>query len=148
MMTSSNGNIFRVTGLLCGEFTGHRWIPPTKASDAELSCFFDLRLDKRLNKQLRRRWFETPSHSLWRHCTAYIQFHTPAAWYSGTPLERPGMSKKSCEIWCISMHHSLQIMFILPLMTGHLFWKATVLGGLNRGVPLYFNDSLANSVQQ
>ena len=24
MMTSSNGNIFRVTGPLCGEFTGHR----------------------------------------------------------------------------------------------------------------------------
>ena len=28
MMTSSNGNIFRVTGHLCGEFTGLRWIPP------------------------------------------------------------------------------------------------------------------------
>ena len=28
-MTSSNGNIFRVTGHLCGEFTGHRWIPHT-----------------------------------------------------------------------------------------------------------------------
>ena len=38
-MTSSNGNIFRVTGPLCGEFTGHRWIPHTKASDAELWCF-------------------------------------------------------------------------------------------------------------
>ena len=38
-MTSSNGNIFRVTGPLCGEFTGHRWIPLTKASDAELWCF-------------------------------------------------------------------------------------------------------------
>ena len=25
MMTSSNGNIFRVRGLLCGEFTGPRW---------------------------------------------------------------------------------------------------------------------------
>ena len=36
MMTSFNGNIFRVTGPLCGEFTGHRWIPLTKASDAEL----------------------------------------------------------------------------------------------------------------
>ena len=24
---------------LCGEFTGHRWIPRTKASDAELWCF-------------------------------------------------------------------------------------------------------------
>ena len=39
MMTSSNGNNFRVTGPLCGEFTGHRWIPLTKASDAELWCF-------------------------------------------------------------------------------------------------------------
>ena len=39
MMTSSNGNIFRVTGPLCGEFTGPRWIPRTKASDAELWCF-------------------------------------------------------------------------------------------------------------
>ena len=40
MMTSSNRNIFRVIGHLCGEFTGHRWIPHTKASDAELWCFF------------------------------------------------------------------------------------------------------------
>ena len=39
MVTSSNGNIFRVTGPLCGEFTGNRWIPHTKASDAELWCF-------------------------------------------------------------------------------------------------------------
>ena len=39
IMTSSNGNIFRVTGPFCGEFTGHRWIPLTKASDAELWCF-------------------------------------------------------------------------------------------------------------
>ena len=38
MMTSSNVNIFRVTGHLCGEFTGPRWIPYTKASDAELWC--------------------------------------------------------------------------------------------------------------
>ena len=28
-----------VTGLLCGEFTGHRWIPPAMACDAELWCF-------------------------------------------------------------------------------------------------------------
>ena len=39
MMTSSNGNIFRVTSPLCGEFTGHRWIPCTKASNAELWFF-------------------------------------------------------------------------------------------------------------
>ena len=40
MMTTSNGNIFRVTGPLCGEFTGHQWIPHTEASDAELWCFY------------------------------------------------------------------------------------------------------------
>ena len=39
MLTPSNGNNFRVTGLLCGEFTGHRWIPRTKAGDAELWSF-------------------------------------------------------------------------------------------------------------
>ena len=32
-------NGFRVTGHLCGEFTGHRWIPRTKASDVELWYF-------------------------------------------------------------------------------------------------------------
>ena len=36
MMTSSNGNIFRVTGHSCEEFTGDRWILQTMASNAEL----------------------------------------------------------------------------------------------------------------
>ena len=36
MMTSLNENIFRVTGPLCGRFTGHRWIPLTKSIDADL----------------------------------------------------------------------------------------------------------------
>ena len=39
MMTSSNGNIFRITGHLCGEFNSPWWIHRTKASDAELWCF-------------------------------------------------------------------------------------------------------------
>ena len=39
MMTSANGNIFRVTGPLWKETTGHRWITIKKASDAELWCF-------------------------------------------------------------------------------------------------------------
>ena len=36
MMKLWDGNIFRITGPLWGEFTGHRWIPLTKAIDAEL----------------------------------------------------------------------------------------------------------------
>ena len=39
IMTSSNGNFFRVTDHLCREFTGPQWITHTKASDAELWCF-------------------------------------------------------------------------------------------------------------
>ena len=61
-MMSSNGNIFRVTGHLCGEFPSQR---PFMRS---LDVFFDLRLNKRLSKQSRRRWLETLSGSLWRHC--------------------------------------------------------------------------------
>ena len=72
MMTSSNGNIFRVTGHLCGEISGHRWIPHTKASDGSLVVFFDLRLNKRLNKQSWGWCFETLSRPLWRHSNVII----------------------------------------------------------------------------
>ena len=41
MKTSSNKNIFRDTGPLCGEFTGPR----------SFDVFFDLRPNKRLSKQ-------------------------------------------------------------------------------------------------
>ena len=71
MMTSSSENIFRVTGPLWGEFTGHRWIPLTKASNAELWCFLDLRLNKGMGKQPKYRWIETPSRLLWCHCNVY-----------------------------------------------------------------------------
>ena len=75
MMTSSNGNMFRVTGfcagnspvtagnsLVTGEFPSHR--PVTRSFDV----FFDLRLKKLLSEQSICRWFETPSRSLLRHC--------------------------------------------------------------------------------
>ena len=67
MMTSSNGNIFRVAGPLCGEFTGPRWIPAQRPVTRSFDVFFDVRLNKRLSKQSWGWWFETPSHPLWRH---------------------------------------------------------------------------------
>ena len=69
MMTSSNGNIFRVTGPLYGEFTGHWWIPRTKGQWRGALMFSLIwGLNKRVSKQSRRCWFETPSCSLWCHC--------------------------------------------------------------------------------
>ena len=38
--------------------------PVTRSFDV----FFNLRLNQQLSKHVRRRWFETPSRSLWRHC--------------------------------------------------------------------------------
>ena len=65
MMTSSCGNILRITGPLWGESTGR---PSQRPVTLNFDVFFDPRLNKRLSKQSRRQWFETPSLSLWRHC--------------------------------------------------------------------------------
>ena len=43
MMTSSNGNIFRVTGTLCGEFTGRGEFPAQRPVTRSFDVFFDLR---------------------------------------------------------------------------------------------------------
>ena len=51
-----------------GEFASQR--PVTRNFDV----FFDLRLNKRVSKQSRRRWFETPSPSLWRYCKVGEQY--------------------------------------------------------------------------
>ena len=51
MMTSSNGNIFRVAGHLCGEFTCPGEFPAQRPVTRSFDVFFDLRLIKWLNKQ-------------------------------------------------------------------------------------------------
>ena len=65
MMTSSNGNIFRVTGPLCGEFTGPGEFPAQRPVTRSFDVFFDLRPNKRLSKQPWGWWFETSSSSSW-----------------------------------------------------------------------------------
>ena len=70
-MTSSNGNIFRVTGPLCGEFTGPGEFPAQRPVTRSFDVFFDLRLNKQLSKQPWGWWFETPLWSLWRQCNVY-----------------------------------------------------------------------------
>ena len=65
MMTSSNGNIFRVIGPLWGESTGHGGFPSQRSVTRSFDVFFDL--NKRLSKQSWRRWFEGASVLLWRN---------------------------------------------------------------------------------
>ena len=88
MMTSSNGNIFRVTGHLCGDSPAQR--PLTRSFDV----LFDLRLNKRLSKQSGCWWFKTPSHPLWRHCNGILVsydfiFLKVASWALGNRMIAP-----------------------------------------------------------
>ena len=94
MITSSNGNIFRVTGPLCGEFTGDRWIPLTKASDAELRCFL-WTAPKRLNKRSWSWWFETPSCSFGRHSNE----HLLSGWYKTKQTHNIYINSSLFSIW-------------------------------------------------
>ena len=72
MMTSSDGNIFRVTGTLWGSPAVTGGLPSQRPVMRCFDVLFDLHLNKRLSKQSKRRWFETPSRSLWRHCNVEI----------------------------------------------------------------------------
>ena len=81
MMTSSNGNIFRLTGRLCGEFTGPGEFSAQRPVTRSFDVFFDLRLNKRLSKQPWGWWFETPSWSLWRQCNNTCNISNRSAYY-------------------------------------------------------------------
>ena len=59
-----------------GEFLSQR--PVTRNFDV----FFDLRSNKRLSKQSRSWWFETPSRPLWRHCNESSLLQVMAQWSS------------------------------------------------------------------
>ena len=72
MMTSSNGNIFRVTGPLCGNSPITGEFPAQRPVARSFDDFCYLRLNKQLSKQSRGWWFETLSRSLWRHCNVSI----------------------------------------------------------------------------
>ena len=67
MMTSSNGNIFRVTGHLWGESPVTGGFPLQRPVTPSFDVPFYLRLNKWLSKQPKRLLFETPSRSLLRH---------------------------------------------------------------------------------
>ena len=50
------------------KFTSHRWIPRTKANDANLWCFLWSAFERQLSKKWRGSLLETLPRSLWRHC--------------------------------------------------------------------------------
>ena len=77
MMTLSNGNLFRVTGPLWGESTGHRWIPLAKASDAELWCLLWSVPEQTVEQTLETLVIWDAIAPLWRHLNGPPTGHMP-----------------------------------------------------------------------
>ena len=100
-MTSSNGNILRVTGLCEGNLTVKSH---TKASDAEFYIFFDLPVNKRLSKQSWCWWFETPSQPLWCHCNGE-QSSQHDIILTIACIARPLFTKKIASYWYRNSSH-------------------------------------------
>ena len=72
MMTSSSGNIFRVTDHLREEFTSPGEFPAQRPVKRSFDVFFDLRLNKRLSKQSWGWWLVAKWHPQWCQCSDFI----------------------------------------------------------------------------
>ena len=100
-----------------GEFPSQR--PVTRSY-----VFFELHLNKRLNKPSRRCWFETPSLSLWRHCNGGTCFDTGSVRRLAFLCE-PMMTSCQSDLyvnkpqWNIDRNSSI-------LSTNKCFWKCRV----------------------
>ena len=136
-MTSSNGNIFRVTGPsawnspVTGEFPSQRLV------------MFSL-MNKRLSKESRRRWFETPSCLLWHHCNVIT--------IKQTLLEKGRPSSAFfvldwlvfCQQWRSVVTFMKQIRMTCGLFLFHIFsllWRHNEFGGVSDHQP---HDCLLN----
>ena len=119
MMTSSNGTIFRVTGPLCGEFTGPGEFPAQWPVTRSFDVFFDLRLNKRLSKQSWGWWFETPPWSLWRQCNAsYRLVNRGPGW--GPCLPRSFDMTLTLTVYCSGViKQDFGLLIIFPFKNGH-----------------------------
>ena len=124
---------FRVTGHMCGDFTGHRWIPLTNASDAELWCFI----------------WSAPDTSGWAnnrdagdlrcHCTHYDVIVMFGNSFSGLCHFMAHVAPKSIPVWqfieevavCFMAEFAIQInsnfacIVQLPQSSNWLFPKLT-----------------------
>ena len=140
MMTSSNGNIFRVTGPLCGEFTGPGEFPTQRPVTRSFDVCFDLRLNKRLSKHSWGWWFETLSWSLWRHHNdiALINHQTISPRFVNAIFNegrRPNWTQKSWTGGRLFVNNYLSTLFILPVSSPWIEYIITV----KTKIPSYIN---------
>ena len=99
----------RPTGLLWGEFTGHREFP-SQRSVKQSDAFFDLRL----NKQSRRLWFGTQSRSLLSGVPDFFDRNKILSGYDLSHYQVPHCIRVLFYfVWFVFIHHNFQFYFKL-----------------------------------
>ena len=116
-----------------GEFPSQR--PVTRSFDV----FFGLRLNKRLSKHSRRRWFETLLCPLWRHCNAISDCH-------GSRGEALNMIFKAIPVNdnAINLTKFLFNTFCGIQLISHQVWHTTWFAPKMTLVPWHFYSSLGH----
>ena len=76
-------------------------VPSQRPVKRCFDVFFDLRLNKRLSKQSWGWWFETPSHSLWRHCNEYNMQYIKIFYHTIIFLRKAVKSHSMGKIWSV-----------------------------------------------
>ena len=118
MMTSSNGNISLLLVICAGNST----VPAQRQVTRSFDVFFDLRLNKRFNKQSWGWWFETLSHPLWRHRNAY--YASALFWLQWFP----GLLFVTLLLGQISRRitHLSQLWTVVGILQKDLSWITTI----------------------
>ena len=165
-MTSSNGNIFRVTGPLCGEFTGPGEYPAQRPVARSFVFSFICTLSKRLSKQSYGWWFETQSRPLWRHCNDATQLSNIDQWkttsckwneFANAFLFDPNYAYENRRNWWLNLQIRRFIFYSFLAARGGLIWltfltnetvreNSIVMNFSGKGVTDRFNHRISNLV--
>ena len=118
-MTSSNENIFRVTGHLCGKLPVTGEFPTQRPVTRSFAVFFDLRLNKRLSKQCWGWWLR-------HHCAYYGITAMPKHDRFGTHMYA-SLCLHVC--WCFNIDYAVS--HRIKIITSWAFcWKKNILSNL------------------
>ena len=94
--------------LVTGEFPSQRQLARS------FDVFFDLCLNKRLSKQSRGWWSETPSGSLWRHCNVYCVVN----WFDKV-LDQYHINELIKATGLSEVQMNISVLAGPPILTGH-----------------------------
>ena len=106
--------------------------------------FFDLRLNKRLSKQSRRRWFQTPFRSLWRDCNGVEILLTSSTMniticHPSSPVFKEVIARLIYSVNLLKSHNTVNCHTHIYIYCGLYNFELISLSWLHTWITLYSN---------